>query len=514
MKRREFIPETQELNLNIDFKLEGNVITHFPIDCEKIKNHDKYKLLKDLEISDLPQIWQHDWALRDLQMIGRRVVHLTVLRKSVLRYNWHTDPYHEGSGFLTFHPKHGPIVHTSKHVVLNPFEAEHTIVRLFFEDDSEDMIGPTVWFRDRLIGDHEGEVERKDMVWKSKESDVHMYLAEGERHFKSVMCSDYTCFAVDWRVQGHFSSQEIARSNKAFSWRKSSLRRIVLGPQINIDVAVVSHPHGMAKRVAFGKMKRLVNLQPALHDAPTCGGSSGSPVVRLHPDSAHYISAGQFVHHGFYRHKLDLGMGTVRPPIAFPYIYALDVENVWVKALSVCYEPIFYWTLFACDLLHIETTLVSSLDVFAYTSTLSAFAFGVSSLLFRFLFTGFWIHNLATFCLRVFAFRWGAIRSAGYFLNTLISMSMFMVSWLVLFFAPYPLSSVPVVALIWLMVLFTERHFDVHGCFHNWFNGSFADFMAYSLAKEEARLAWKDKGNINSVQNVQLDGIDRDQKQT
>ena len=58
-------------------------------------------------------------------------------------------------------------------------------------------------------------------------------------------------------------------------------------------------------------------------------------------------------------------------------------QNVLMKALSVCYEPIFYWTLFVCDFLHIESTLIVSLDVFAYTSTLSAFAFGGKSINFN-----------------------------------------------------------------------------------------------------------------------------------
>ena len=89
-------------------------------------------------------------------------------------------------------------------------------------------------------------------MWESEQSGMYFYLAH-DRFFKSVMCSDYTSFAVDWRVQNHFSAKETEQSDLAFSWRMSSLKRIALGPQINIDVAIVSHPHGMAKRVAFGK---------------------------------------------------------------------------------------------------------------------------------------------------------------------------------------------------------------------------------------------------------------------
>ncbi|KAK3794530.1 hypothetical protein RRG08_003681 [Elysia crispata] len=505
MERREFVPETQDINLNVDFQLEGNVVTHFPLDCYKPRNHEDYKLLQDLEISDLPQIWQHERVLRDLKLIGRRVVHLTILRKSCLRHNWRENPSHEGSGFLTFDPKHGPIVHTSKHVVLNPFEAEHTIVRLFYDDDSSsDSFQAIKWFMARLFGDQQRQQKRCDLVWESEQSGMYFYLAH-DRFFKSVMCSDYTSFAVDWRVQNHFSAKETEQSDLAFSWRMSSLKRIALGPQINIDVAIVSHPHGMAKRVAFGKMKRLANLHPAMYDAPTCSGSSGSPVVRLHPDSIHYVSAGQFVHHGHFREKLDLGMGTVRPPIAFPYVYKLDVENVLMKALSVCYEPIFYWTLFVCDFLHIESTLIVSLDVFAYTSTLSAFAFGVSSLLFKVLFCGFWLHNLATFILRAFIFGWGPVRAGSYFVGTMICMLMFLVSWLLLFLGPYPLSSVPIVSLVWLLVLFPERHYDLHGRFNKWFNGSFAEVTHFFLAREEARGGLRERGNIDAVQNVNLD---------
>ncbi|RUS85238.1 hypothetical protein EGW08_006999 [Elysia chlorotica] len=504
MEQRAFVPETQDIDLNINFRLEGTAMAHFPHTCDKQSNHKKYKLLKDLEVSDLPQVWQHEWALRDLKMIGRRVVHITVLRKSTLRHDWFTNPCHEGSGFLTLDPKNGPIVHTSKHVVLNPFEAENTVVRLFFDDDSSNENFKIIkWFSDRLIGDRQQEQERHDLVWEDQQSDMYFYLAD-ERYFKSVMCSDYTSFAVDWRVQKHFSAKEMAQSDLAFSWRMASLKRISLGPQLDIDVAVVSHPHGMAKRVSFGAMKRLIALQPALYDAPTCGGSSGSPVVRLHPDSTHYISAGQFVHHGHFRRSLNLGMGTVRPPIAFPYIYALDVENVLVNAISVCYEPIFYWTLFVCDFMHIESTLIMSLDVFAYTSTLSALAFGVSSLLFRVLFCGFWLHNLATFLLHTFLFRWGPVRAASRFVGTMISMTMFLVSWLLLLLAPYPLSSVPVVVLVWLLVLFPERHFDLHGKFHRWFNGPFDEYVQFNLARERARQGWRERRHMDDVQNVYL----------
>ena len=83
--------------------------------------------------------------------------------------------------------------------------------------------------------------------------------------------------------------------------------------------------------------------------------------------------------------------------------------------------------------------------------------FTVSSLLFKILFTGYWLHNLTTFLLRTFVLRWGPVRAAGYFVSTLIRMSMFMVTWILLFLAPYPLSSVPMVSLIWLIVVFSER---------------------------------------------------------
>ncbi|GFN81429.1 hypothetical protein PoB_000793500 [Plakobranchus ocellatus] len=512
MNEREFIPETQEINLDIDFDLEdSSIVSHFPTDCQKPQNHAHYKFLRDLKITDLPPSWQHDWALRDLKLIGKRVVHITVLRKSVLRRNWRTEPSHEGSGFLTFDPKYGPLVHTSKHVVLNPYEAEHTIVRLFYEDDSaiKEMYRAIGWFKNNLIGNHHvghhlatsSPMDRKDLVWESPKSGVYMYLAD-ERYFKSVMCSDYTSFSVDWRVQAHFTKEDIEHSDHAFSWRMASLKRIVLGPQLNIDVGIVAHPHGMPKSVAFGKMKRLTGLHPALYDAPTCGGSSGSPVVRLHPDSLHYVSAGQFVHHGHYRRKLDLGMGTVRPPIAFPYIYKLDVETVWANALSVCYEPIFYWTLFACDLLHIESTLSSSLDVFAYTSTLSAFAFGVSSGLFRFLFTGYWLHIISSIILRMVVLGWSFVYAVSSSIATIISMSMFMVSWLLLFLAPYPLSSVPAVSLVWLVVLFLERHYNVRNRFSLWAMGSFPDHMQFILGKEEARLGQRERGNMDTIQPV------------
>lgn len=63
-----------------------------------------------------------------------------------------------------------------------------------------------------------------------------------------------------------------------------------------------------------------------MYTATTCSGSSGAPVIRFHSDSVHYISAGQFVHNGYWKEKLNKSMGCIRPPITYPYWKRLDSE--------------------------------------------------------------------------------------------------------------------------------------------------------------------------------------------
>ena len=44
---------------------------------------------------------------------------------------------HHGTGFVTYDRRWGAVVHTSKHVVLDPYEAQHTDVIFFCDRDGE-----------------------------------------------------------------------------------------------------------------------------------------------------------------------------------------------------------------------------------------------------------------------------------------------------------------------------------------------------------------------------------------
>ncbi|CAL1534706.1 unnamed protein product [Lymnaea stagnalis] len=466
MESRPFVPE--RYFIDEDFQ----VIT-VPPKCLKEQTHKNYHYLKNLTLENLPEGWRKETVLQDLKMVARRVVHLTVVKLSPSRGPLSKIKYSSGSGFITFHPKYGAIINTSKHVVYDPFEARHTIIRPFYEDN------------DNIRQDMKAMEQMKDQIIHEETQcgvTPNLVLFRGsDNYFRSVMASDYTAFSCEPPLHTFFTTEEVELSNPAFSWWKFSLRRLVFVPQIDIDVAVISHPHSEPKQISFGKMSRLINLVPALYDAATCPGSSGAPVIRLDLDSTHYISAGQFVHHGYCKEVLDLAMGTVRPPIAFPYWEKLDTNNKLCEAINILYEPVLYWTLFICDFLYLEGTLRSSLDVFAYTSSFAALLLSTNCLLFKILFIGFWMHiSVSTICsMRKAGFRFALCEVMG----TLIRMSQFLVAWTFLCF-PWPFSNIFVVIAVWIFVLYLERFFFISSRFTKRTIGSFPEVIKRQLANE------------------------------
>lgn len=182
-------------------------------------------------------------------------MHLKVTKLSPSREGAYTSE-HFGSGFITFDPVHGALINTSKHVVRDPFEAENTIVTLFYDDDR---------FDEELL---EAEKEMKSHGTRNnpeisdipEETKPGFFMFWGSKDkFRSVLCSDYTVFLCkDLPVHKLFSKQEIENSNPAFSWWKFSLKRLILSTQMDIDIAVISHPHGGQKTITFGKYENKI----------------------------------------------------------------------------------------------------------------------------------------------------------------------------------------------------------------------------------------------------------------
>ncbi|XP_076452234.1 uncharacterized protein LOC143287879 [Babylonia areolata] len=103
-------------------------------------HHPRFIPFPDLDLSHLPEKWRHRHVLDDLQDIARRVVKLRVRKKSADRFRDLPDgpekkrkmrQGHHGTGFVTYDRRKGALVHTSKHVVFDPFEAQHTDVIFF-----------------------------------------------------------------------------------------------------------------------------------------------------------------------------------------------------------------------------------------------------------------------------------------------------------------------------------------------------------------------------------------------
>ncbi|GFS13182.1 hypothetical protein ElyMa_003130800 [Elysia marginata] len=327
-----------------------------------------------------------------LTLIGDCVVHLTVLQLSPSRQEDHTKTStsqrapgpqghtvvsHEGSGFLTFNNRYGPVVHTSKHVVRDRFEAERTVVRLFYDDDkaTANVFSTLRWLLDQL---QKTELPLPSLlqhaqtypygIHTKRSTKPLLYAADG-RYFESFVYSDYTAFSCDTVVDDHFTKK--TRTHPSFSYVKAGNKQLVLGPQL--DVAVISHPHGMPKAIAFGKMKPLARLLPAMYTAATCPGSSGAPFIRLHTNTSHkspnanilantistncegyhFISAGLFVHHGFYPQRI-----------------------CWmVNTFSLCEDFLLYWMLLMFDHDQVEPFIKAHLTMFTFIAPLAGVIF-------------------------------------------------------------------------------------------------------------------------------------------
>ncbi|GFN95026.1 hypothetical protein PoB_002153200 [Plakobranchus ocellatus] len=508
-----FIPETHVIDL--DFELEDTK-SHFDMDCKKRENHALYRQLKDLTVEDLPMSWRDEGVLQDLKDIGTRVVHLTVLKLSPSRQEHketssqtsqssqshsssHVTVSHEGSGFLTFNKKFGPLVHTSKHVVCDRFEAEHTVVRVFYDDDraTHTTFATLRWLRDNLHNSVATQLpfqiplQRSDSKGypQEKSSDPLLFTADGH-YFESFIYSDYTVFSCDIRISDHFPKKN--QNHPSFSYVRAGNKQLVLGRQL--DVAIISHPHGVSKAIAFGKMKPLARLLPAMYDASTCPGSSGAPFIRLHTNTSfnsptatiftetistscegqHFVSAGLFVHHGFYPRRLKLGMGTVRPPITLSLPAKRSGKSLicWiVNTFSLCEDFLLYWMLLMFDQQQVEPFIKDNLPTFMHIVPLAGVIFSLNADLLRVLWTGFWMHITCSVLYWIVQGPHITPVVCGS-ISAMFSILMFVTGWILLQLIPQPWNFCAISGLWWL-ALQIESKYSFHKWFFDWFIKTF-----------------------------------------
>nr|KAG5688475.1 hypothetical protein BaRGS_011913 [Batillaria attramentaria] len=328
-----------------------------PERCPKAaEKHPGFIPFSDLQLHHLPDRWRHEHVLTDIRDTARRVVLLRVRKRSPDRSGGAGRGGHFGTGFVTFDPRWGTVVHTSKHVVLDPFEASSTDV-IFFFDSPHDGSRPVV---------------------KSRGS---------ARHFRSVWSMDYSSFTLELPM------------HELFTWQE---RRA---------------------------------------------------------DSRHYLTVGQFVHHGF--DELDesssTAMGSLRPPFTFPYHRALDVS--WVRrAVALLYEPVTYWALYLTDFLAMEAILFNCTDNFCYFLTLYGYFCSWDDPWTRGAFVGFLCVQALKFLL--FA-RQGWVNAVVHLLATVHALSMHWVTWLTCVLVPREWQSLWWVAPLWFSVLLLSRYVHI-----------------------------------------------------
>ena len=160
-----------------------------------------------------------------------------------------------GTGFLTFDDRYGAVVHTSKHVVMDPLEARHTVVRLFYDqDDAIVTINGVKNLKNIILG-------RKQEICAYRDQNLPrhgLFVTRGmttiKSLFRSVRGHDYTAFSCQLPIHELFSLQEQLMADRIFSWQNFKLnksKKDVL--RKSVDVAVISHPHGLSKKIGFGR---------------------------------------------------------------------------------------------------------------------------------------------------------------------------------------------------------------------------------------------------------------------
>ncbi|XP_076452534.1 uncharacterized protein LOC143288129 [Babylonia areolata] len=393
-------------------------------------HHPRFIPFPDLDLSHLPEKWRHRHVLDDLQDIARRVVKLRVRKKSADRFRDLPDgpekkrkmrQGHHGTGFVTYDRRKGALVHTSKHVVFDPFEAQHTDVIFFCDREDEGV---------KCQGIPEG--------------------------FRSVWAMDYSFFTLQRPLPSAVATLMEQSTERTFSWRVFSLSRLLYRQSRDVDVVIISHPHGSPKKVSVGKMSRRHNMTVALYTAATCPGSSGAPVVRLSDDYRHYVAAGQFVHHGYDRYddETATAIGSLRPPVTFPYFRFLDVGRIR-RVVALLYEPVSYWALYATDFLEVEGVLFHCTDNFCYFLTLYGFFSGWQD---PWTARVFWAFLVVVVCQMAVYARRGARFAVLHLLHLLQALAMHWVTWLVCFLVPRDYQSLLWVAPLWVAVLGLSRH--------------------------------------------------------
>ena len=178
-------------------------------------------------------------------------------------------------------------VRTACHVVYNTEEAKSTMVDLFYDDETNSVSeSEKEALRNRRC---RKQLQCIDLVSSNSHLDVTTLVcathdSEIYHRLKSALClleRQQSKLEENFECLSFKEKFDVCEPSKPKS-RRPSLRH--LPPQSY--VLIISHPHGMPKKVTVGVLQSLEKssdgaLYRPVYDATTCPGSSGAPVFIL-----------------------------------------------------------------------------------------------------------------------------------------------------------------------------------------------------------------------------------------
>ena len=86
----------------------------------------------------------------------------------------------------------------------------------------------------------------------------HSQCRGSAKHFRSVRAMDYSSFTLELPLPEEVLAWQDGKTERTFSWRVFSLSRLLYRQSRDVDVIIISHPHGGPKQVEYVRYTRCL----------------------------------------------------------------------------------------------------------------------------------------------------------------------------------------------------------------------------------------------------------------
>ncbi|GFR72334.1 hypothetical protein ElyMa_005702600 [Elysia marginata] len=293
----------KEEHLEIDLFQRDWDLRHRQLTCTKNPGHDNFFPVKEVTLEDMPLPIRHQEVLDYIQAVSQLVVRIRVKHTSSKRSK--DDPFQTFVGRSVFRGSTGCVTKAVDINKIHDFTCEEESCML--QSYKHSVYGFVEIHANRhvLFDDSEAKSAEVDFFYDSPDNKMSVLTLKGH----SVKSDSSNEESVILRCVTHDVGfiHKMGRFLEKAHEAGAAIPRSVKDCSMTDYAIVISHPHGSAKVVSFGRLieyrktpdrpgsalkrllrhvsgKQRLRLRVTNYDTPTCSGCTGAPVITGYDD--------------------------------------------------------------------------------------------------------------------------------------------------------------------------------------------------------------------------------------